>query len=425
MPEANVNQLVGHLFRHEAGKMAAVLTRLLGWRAMDIAEDLVQDTLLKAMSAWKINGVPENPTAWLYTVAKRKAVDYLWQQQVHLKHQSEINQAVLSEWTLTPAIHALFLEHEIQDSQLRMMFACCHPSIPYEAQVALTLKTLGGLSTAEIANRFFTHEETITKRIYRAREKIKEENVSLEAPIPAHLPGRLDAVLHTIYLLFNEGYHSSHPVHLIRHDLCEEAIRLCLLLTKNELTHLPKTNALLALMCFHASRADSRVDAAGNIILLKDQDRSQWNHALIEKGKYFLEKAGEGDDISEYHLEAAIAGCHALAPSLQETNWVAIERMYSLLLQIKPSPMVQLNHAIALSYATSPQAGLNALDKISGLFHHYLYHATKAEFLVQMGEYAQAHRCYQKAIELTGIEAEKKLLIKKMEGLPEFSGNPS
>ncbi len=417
MPESNVNQLVGHLFRHEAGKMAAVLTRLVGFGAMDTAQDLVQDTLLKAMSAWKINGVPENPTAWLYTVAKRKAVDYLRQQQVHTRHQSEINRAALSEWTLTPTVNTLFLDNEIEDSQLRMMFACCHPSIPYEAQLALTLKTLGGLSAAEIANCFFTNEETITKRIYRAREKIKEENISLEAPVPTHIPGRLDAVLHTLYLLFNEGYNSSHPIQLIRHDLCEEAIRLCLLLTKNELTDLPKTSALLALMCFQASRADTRQDPSGNIILLKDQNRALWHHALIEKGKYFLEKAGEGEEVSEYHLEAAIAGCHAQAPSLKETDWPIIEKIYSLLLRIKPGPIVALNHAIALSYAKSPEAGLHALNKISGLFNHYLYHATKGDLLLQTCHHAQALACYQKALELTSSGVEKKLLMQKMEGL--------
>src|SRR5690349_11989596 len=210
MLEQQVNQLVSHLFRHEAGKMAAVLTRLLGFQALDQTEDIVQDTLIQAMSTWKIKGIPENPSAWLYTVAKRKAIDIIRQQQAHQNHHSEIGRALKSEWTLTPTVNSLFLENEIEDSQLRMIFACCHPAIPYESQLALTLKTLCGLSTAEIASSFLTNEETISKRIYRAREKIKEQKITLDAPAPAGLPGRLDAVLHCIYLLFNEGYNSSH-----------------------------------------------------------------------------------------------------------------------------------------------------------------------------------------------------------------------
>lgn len=417
MPEANVNQLVGHLFRHEAGKMAAVLTRLVGFQDIDTAEDIVQDTLLKAMSSWKINGIPENPSAWLYTVAKRKAIDYLRQQQVRIQHQPEVNRALLSEFTLTPTVNNLFLENEIEDSQLRMMFACCHPVIPYEAQLALTLKTLCGLSVAEIANNFLTNEETIAKRIYRAREKIKDEKISLEAPLPVHLPGRIDTVLHALYLLFNEGYNSSQPETLIRQDLCEEAIRLCLLLTKNPLTNLGKTKALLALMCFQASREVARVSKEGEIILLKNQDRSLWNQSLIEKGKFYLEQATSIEEFSEYHLEAAIAGCHANAASFENTDWNTIEKIYSLLIQIKPGPVVALNHAIAIGYAQSPTAALHALDKISGLSNHYLFYATKGDFMMQTGNTDQAHSCYEKAMSLTSSYAEKKLLTQKIESL--------
>ena len=198
--------------------MASVLTRLLGFNALDAAEDIVQDTLLQAMSTWKFKGIPENPSAWLYSVAKRKAIDAIRQHKIHEQHHSKINLALKSEWTLAPTVNNLFLENEIEDAQLRMIYACCHPSIPYESQLALTLKTLCGLSIAEIANSFLTNEETITKRLYRAREKIRIENITLEAPVPDHLPGRLDAVLHSLYLLFNEGYNSSHPDQLIRHD---------------------------------------------------------------------------------------------------------------------------------------------------------------------------------------------------------------
>jgi len=271
--------------------MAAVLTRLLGFHALELAEDIVQDTLLQAMSTWKFKGVPENPSAWLYTVAKRKAIDTIRQQKIHEQLHSEISLLLKSEWTLSPTVNQLFLDNEIEDSQLRMIFACCHPSIPYESQIALTLKTLCGLSISEIAHSFLTNNETITKRLYRAREQIREENISLEVPVPASLPGRLDAVMHSLYLLFNEGYNSSHPDQLIRHDLCGEAMRLCLLLVNNPVTHIPKVDALLALMCFQASRSEARTYNDGAIVLLKDQDRSRWSQPLIEKGKYYLEQA--------------------------------------------------------------------------------------------------------------------------------------
>jgi RNA polymerase sigma factor (sigma-70 family) len=414
MLEQQVNQLIGHLFRHESGKMAAVLARLLGFQALDLAEDIVQDTLLKAMSAWKYKGIPDNPSAWLYAVAKRRAIDVLRQQQLHEHHHSQIIQALKSEWTLYPTVNSFFLDDEIEDSQLRMIFACCHPSIPYESQIALTLKTLCGLTAAEIANSFLSTEETVTKRIYRAREKIREEKISLEAPIPATMPGRLDAVLHTLYLLFNEGYNSSHPDHLIRHDLCEEAMRLCLLLVNNNVTNTPKVQALLALMCFQASREDARLADDGGIILLKDQDRSRWSQALIEKGKFYLERAAEGNVFSEYHLEAAIAGCHAKAPSFEKTNWKEIQQLYTILSQVKPGPFVELNKAIAIGYGESPAAGLKALAEIRELQNHYLYHAATGDFLADLGNIEQARISYELALNLTGSNTEKTLLQTKL-----------
>src|SRR5687768_8238365 len=410
MPEQQLNNLIGHLFRHEAGKMASVLTRLLGFNSLELAEDIVQDTLLQAMSTWKIKGVPENPPAWLYTVAKRKAIDAIRQQKIHEQHHSEINLALKSEWTLSPTVNNLFLSNEIEDSQLRMIFACCHPSIPYESQLALTLKTLCGLSVNEIANSFLTNTETITKRLYRAREKIREENITLEAPIPANLPGRLDAVLHSLYLLFNEGYNSSHPDHLIRHDLCEESMRLCLLLVNNPVTAIPKAKALLALMCFQASRAEARMHSDGSIILLKDQDRSRWSQPLIEKGKFYLERAAIGPEVSEYHIEAAIAGSHSCAATFKDTDWSEIFRLYSILANVKPGPIIELNKAIALGYAHSPSAGLAALMEIKELENHYLRHAAMGDFYAELGDKKQARFHYEHAQTLTSSIAEKNLL---------------
>ncbi len=414
MHDQQVNKIIGHLFRHEAGKMAAVLTRLLGFQSYDLAEDIVQDTLLKAMSVWIYKGIPDNPSAWLYKVAKRKAIDAIRQYQLHEQHHAEINLALKSEWTLSPTVNSFFLENEIMDSQLRMIFACCHPSIPYESQIALTLKTLCGLSIQEISNCFLTNEEVITKRLYRAREKIREEKISLEAPIPATFPGRLDAVLHTLYLLFNEGYNSSHPDELIRHDLCEEAMRLCLLLTNNVITKTPRTLALLALMCFQASREDARIETDGTIRLLKEQDRSKWSAPLIEKGKYYLEQSANGDEFSAYHVEAAIARCHAVSPSFEKTNWDRIAELYSILAYMKPGPIIELNKAIAIGYSKSPAAGLDALNQITELNDHYLFHAAKGGFFADLSNKEEARKSYNQALQLTTSNAEKNLLLSKL-----------
>ena len=394
--------------------MAAVLTRMLGFNSLELAEDIVQDTLLQAMSAWKYKGIPANPSAWLYTVAKRKAIDAIRQHRLHAKHHSEISLALKSEWTLSPTVNNFFLENEIEDSQLRMIFACCHPSIPYESQLALILKTLCGLSVSEIAHSFLSNEETITKRLYRAREKIRKENISLEAPVPSNLPGRLDAVLHSLYLLFNEGYNSSHPDQLIRHDLCEEAMRLCFLLADNHLTSLPKVKALLALICFQASREGARLQSDGSIILLKDQDRTKWSQALIEKGKHYLEHAAEGDDFTEYHIEAAIAGCHARAESFENTDWNQIIELYTVLEQIKPSSIITLNKAIAIGYGKSAALGLEALQNIQDLANHYLYHAALGDFFSELGDRAKACSSYALAFQLTSSQSEKKLLLTKI-----------
>ncbi|MGC3948482.1 MAG: sigma-70 family RNA polymerase sigma factor [Chryseolinea sp.] len=418
MIENQVNQLVGHLFRHEAGKMAAVLTRLLGFQSLELAEDIVQDTLLKAMSAWKIKGIPENPSAWLYTVAKRKAIDAIRKHRLQAQHSESIHEALRSEWTLSPTLDSSFLlQNEIEDSQLRMIFACCHPAIPYESQIALTLKTLCGLSVQEIANCFLTSQEVITKRLYRAREKIREERVSLEAPAPSNMTGRLEAVLHTLYLLFNEGYNSSHPNQLIRHDLCEEAIRLCILLTRNSITDTADTRALLALLCFQASREDARINSDGSIILLKDQDRTKWNKSLIDRAKYFLERSADGDHVSVYHIEAAIAGCHTRASNFDETDWSLIAELYAILSEMKPGPIVSLNLAIAIGYSQSPQAGLDALKSIEGLNDHYLYHAAMGDFHARNGNDAAAQMCYHTAARLTASSAERNLLALKQSEL--------
>ncbi len=296
-----------------------------------------------------------------------------------------------------------------------MMFACCHPSIPVDAQIALALKTLCCLSVAEIANAFLKDEETIAKRIYRAKEKIRTENIELDLPSPLHLPQRLDAVLHCLYLLFNEGYNSSQPQQLIREELCEEAMRIAYMLTQKSLTNLPRTNALLALFCFQASRLKTRLDEGGNIILLKQQDRSKWYQPLIQKGFSFLEKATQ-NETSVYHIEAAIAYFHAVAPGFEATNWKAIYYLYKILAAEHPTPFVLLNKAIAASYAISKEAALEELQQIKGLENYYLYHTAIGEIYFDLHCKEDARHYYRKALSLTRSLAEQQLLQEKIKG---------
>ena len=361
--DKNVSHLVDHLFRHESGKMIAVLSRLLGLQNIEIAQDIVQDTLLQAMSAWSYKNIPDNPSGWLYRVAKNKAIDFLRREKKFREISPQYGYLLQSEYTLSSTVNNLFLENEIQDSQLRMMFACCHPAIAEESQIALTLKTLCGLSVNEIAKAFLTSEDTIAKRIYRAKEKIKSEKIELVVPQSHELSLRTDTVLKSLYLLFNEGYNSSNPDKLIREDLCEEAIRLCFLITQHPLTAYPRSKALLALMCFQASRIDARLDDNNNIILLKHQDRGKWNRSLMSRGFELMEESTEPFEVSTYHLEAAIASQHATARTFDQTDWKSIYHLYEMLYQLQPNPVVAMNKAIASAYAIGRQNALNELQK--------------------------------------------------------------
>jgi RNA polymerase sigma-70 factor (ECF subfamily) len=410
----NINQLVDHLFRHESGKMIAVLSRLLGLQNIEIAQDLVQDTLLQAMSTWSYKSIPDNPSAWLYRVAKNKAIDFLRKEKRFRGLSPQLSYLLESEYTLSATVNDLFLENEIEDSQLRMMFACCHPVIAEESQIALTLKTLCGLSITEIAKAFLTTDETIAKRVYRAKEKIKAERIELDVPESHELSLRIDAVLKSLYLLFNEGYKSSNPDELIREDLCEEAMRLCFLLTQHSLTSFPRTKALLALMCFQASRLDARLDDNNNIILLKNQDRSKWNRSLMSKGFELMEDSTEPFEISTYHFEAAIASQHAAARSFEQTNWKSIYHLYEMLYELQPNPIVAMNKAIASAYAISKQNALDELQKIKGLEHHHIYYASIGEIYFESHNKNEAKKFYKKALEFTSSGYEQQLLISKI-----------
>ncbi|MEP7318190.1 MAG: sigma-70 family RNA polymerase sigma factor [Panacibacter sp.] len=413
-PQPHINQLVDGLFRYESGKMVAVLTKLLGLENLETAQDIVQDTLLKAMAAWSFGNVPENPAAWLYHVAKNKAIDFLRREKSFKKIRVQYAQEQDAHITTEAHVQNIFLENEINDSQLRMMFACCHPKIPQESQIALALKTLCGMSVHEIAGAFLTTDDTITKRIYRAKEKIRSENIEMEVPANNLLAERLETVLHTLYLLFNEGYNSSHPDQLIRDDLCEDAMRLCHLLTQLQVTNQPAAKALLALMCFQSSRLQSRMDDKGNIITLKYQNRVEWNRQLIQKGFDYLDAAAEGNTFSAYHLEAGIASLHAAAPTFELTDWKAVYHLYEVLYALKPSPVIALNKAIASAYAISMQSALDALHQIRGLEKHHLYYATLGEICLGLNKKEEAKNYFQQAIGLTVSKSEQQLLNDKI-----------
>lgn len=410
MPDtASHHEQLEHLFRHESGKMLSVLTRLFGFSNTETAEDIVQDTLLTAFETWKLKGVPEQPRAWLYRVAKNKAVDYLRREH---RFQTRIAPQLSPEATLAD-LDPLFLDHQIEDAQLRMMFACCHPSIRVEAQLPLILRSLCGLSTQEIAAAFLLPPDTLQKRLFRAKEQLKQIPDLLEPPEGQAITERLDAILQAVYLLFNEGYKSASASEVIRIDICLEALRLVDLLTKHPSTRFPKTYALQSLLLFHVSRFDARLDAEGQIVLLEHQDRQRWDRTLIAAAYTALRHSSQGAAITEYHIEAAIASYHASAPDFESTNWKGIYYCYELLWSIQPSPMVALNRAIALGYADSPKAGIEALQKLTELSQHYLWWAALGEMHRQCGEADLAQNALKRAIELAPLDSEKAVLLKK------------
>lgn len=397
--------------------MIAVLTRIFGIHNLELVEDTVQETFLKALQTWKYHEVPENPSAWLMRVARNRTIDLVRRQQRLSAISEELSLLLQSEAELT--ILQFFLDTEIADSQLRMIFTCCHPALNPEDQVALTLKTVSGFGVIEIAKALVSSEATIQKRIYRAKEYIKDNNIPFEIPVGHDLQERLDTVYTVLYLLFNEGYNSSKADELIRHDLCGEAMRLCKLLSEHRVGGVPPTFALLSLMCFQASRFNSRIGDHNNIILLEHQDRRSWNQELIKKGYQYLNLSATGNILSVYHIESAIAAEHCLAPDFHSTNWVSMLKLYDHLLALKPSPIVQLNRAILLAQLGNTAAAIDAILDISGLDnllqHHYIYPAVLGDLYWRAGNRDAAYRHLSNAYALTPSLAEKKLLQDKLD----------
>lgn len=415
----NPDQLVVHLFRHEAGKMTATLTKHFGFGNVQIAEDIVQETMITALQHWQ-RGTPDNPTAWLYRVAKNKALDLVRRTKHFSTMQGEITYLTEQDFESEQigALEDIFEKKAIEDSTLQMLFACCHPALSEEMQIALALKTLCGLSVQEIANAFLTGKDTVEKRLYRAKERIRASNIAIEFPPDNELVGRTDAVLRMLYLLFNEGYNSSHPDTLIRRDICDEAQRLCCLLTENPLTDIPSANALLALMCFQSSRFDARLRESGELVLLSKQTIALWNTEKIAEGTRFLAASARGNEISRYHLEAGIAAQYALAPSFEAIDWREIDKLYSVLLILAPSPIAALNRVIVRSYLLGAELALNELSTLeTELGKIYLFHATHGELLKRRGEKASAREAFQKARGLTQSVVEQGYLEQQIQEL--------
>jgi RNA polymerase sigma-70 factor (ECF subfamily) len=415
--------LVDHLFRHRSGQMVATLARVFGFDRLDAVEDAVQDALVLALRRWPFGGVPDNPNAWLIEVAKNRLLDRLRRASVWERKQAALaaappgtSAAVPEE---SPAAPVRFTS-ELPDDTLAMMFACCHPSLSPRERVILTLKTVGGFSVGELARALLTGEAGIAQSIVRAKQRLRERVVKLEVPRPGELADRLDSVLEVLYLMFNEGYAASSGDELVRHDVCHEAIRLAELLADHPAAGAPKAQALSALLLFQGARLPARVDAAGELILLEEQDRSLWDGGLLSRGLLRLRRSAAGAALSAYHLEAEIAACHAFAASFVETDWPRIVECYDALLERGASPVAAVNRAVALAHLRGPQAGLAALDELSRaspLDRYYPLHAARGELLQRLGRAVEAAEAYRAALALGPSEPMRRFLAKRLAGL--------
>jgi len=413
-----IPQLTEHLFRHESGRLVSILTGIFGIERLQLAEDVVQEALVRALQTWPYYGVPDNPAGWIMQTAKHLALDVLRREKRFADKQPEMA-GYLEQWTADNGTgESPRLTEEIKDNQLRLMFACCHNDIPQEAQTALALRTLCGLNVAEIATAFLSTEAAIAKRLTRARARIQENQIPFEIPAGEELTARLDGVLKILYLLFNEGYKASSGECLIRENLCYEAIRLGVLLSEHPATNRPRVHALVALMMLHGARLSARCDAGGNILTLKDQDRSLWDARLIQNGVKHLGLAAQGKRISTYHLQAGIAAQHCIAADYESTNWQVILGLYDKWLELEYSPVVALNRAVALANTEGPKAGKEAVAAIvdrSQLDSYYLTYAILGEFEAQLKNYSQAASYLQRALELmTGSTSEKAFLKSRL-----------
>ena len=403
-------KLIDHLFRHHYGKMVSVLTRIFGLSHLETIEDAVQDTFIKATTSWK-NKQPDNPEAWLTRAARNRVVDIFRKLNAEKKRIPKFSSGLEAI-----AINDLFLDDEIEDSQLRMIFTACHPSLKATDRISYALRTVSGFNSKEIASALLTKEDTVKKRLIRARKAIRDKNLSFQIPQGKELPLRLESVMEVLYLIFNEGFYSSKKDRLVRKELCGEAVRLCQILLKNKITRTPAAYALFALMCFHSARLDSRINSQNELLDLKNQDRSKWHFPLVELGNNAMNKAVEEGVYSCYHYEAAIAAEHLRAPHFEQTDWDKILLWYERLQDLQPMPITVLNMAVV-------QIQRNAFDEAFKLLQQitpdsleqraYLYHGSMAEFYWHKKMYSEAHKCLDSALSLVTNQFEKDYLQKK------------
>ena len=394
---------IANVFRGERARVLATTIRACNGD-FELAEEAVQDAFAAALQRWPDEGLPEEPRAWLVQVARFKAIDAI-------RRRVKLRAIVEAERAIEPGTEAPEVQ-PVADDRLRLIFTCCHPALAREAQVALTLRTLGGLTTEEIARAFLTSPVTMAQRLVRAKTKIRDARIPYEVPEPSELPERLDAVMEVVYLIFNEGYAATAGDAWVRRDLCGEAIRLGRLLA--ELVDAPEVRGLLALMMLHDARREARTDAAGDVVLLEDQDRSRWNRAQIDEALTLVPVALRGGR-GPYPIEAAIAALHASAATPADTDWPQIAALFDELYRRKPTPIVAMNHAVAIAMSQGPAAGLALLDALGdALAHVHLWHAARADLLRRLGRTAEAARAYREALARAGSEPERRFLQRRL-----------
>ena len=405
------DELISQLFKTEYRKIISVLCKLFGIAHIEIAEDICNDTFLQATETWKLKGVPENPTAWLYVVAKNKTKDYF---KRHKNFTEKIIVDLSSEQTNYEEYDIDLSNKNISDSQLQMIFAVCNPIIPAEAQIGLALRILCGFGIDEIAKAFLSNKETINKRLFRAKETLRKENIKIEFSNEIEIGKRLETVLTTVYLIFNEGYYSKTHSKTLNKELCLEAMRLNYLLIENEKTNKPIVNALMSLMCFHSSRFDARISEKGEAILYEEQDRNLWNDELIAQGNYYLIQSAKGQEITKYHLESSIAYWHCTKLETKD-KWENILQLYNRLLLIDYSPIVALNRTYALSKANGKEIAIVEAEKLK-LTDNHLYFSLLGSLYTDIDN-NKAIENYQIALGLASAEADKAVLLHKLEGI--------
>jgi RNA polymerase sigma-70 factor (ECF subfamily) len=406
--------LLEHLFRHQAGRITAHLTRLLGSARLDLAEEIVQEAMLRALQTWPYQGVPENPPAWLFRTARNAAMDVVRHESMVERKQTSIKAQM--NWDPGPLDDEL-LGDGLRDDELRMIFMCCHPEIPRDSSVALSLKTAGGFSVREIARAFLTEEPTIAQRLVRAKRQIRERGLTFDLPRGAELKQRLTAVLEVLYFIFNEGYTAHEGEDLVRRDLCFEALRLACLIASSSSAE-PRVHALVSVMAFQSARLPARVDALGDLVLLEDQDHTLWDRELVDLGFHHFDLSMRGDEVSEYHVQAAIASIHVQAINAQgPRDWPAILSLYDQLWEMNGSPVVALNRAVAVAKVRGPAQALAAIEPLianPALREYYLLLAVRGHLLLELDRHGEAADCYKAALQCRCSEPERRLLRRKL-----------